>query len=64
MRHKLAAISNYYIITLLIVCPPVGYYFAVKYHRNWVKRHIWFTVCIACYFVILIAGLVLTNLGA
>lgn len=63
MQHQLATISKWYILALTIVFPPVGFYFAVKYHGKWVKRNWWFTVLVTLYFVAIVVGIVLTGLG-
>ena len=61
MQHQLAPLPKWCIIMLLALCPPVGYYYAVLYHRTWVKRHWWFTVLVVLYFVALVVGVVLSG---
>lgn len=63
MRDKLATISKWYVLALLVVCPPVGFYFAMKYYAGWVKKNIWFTVLVGLYFVAMVVGVVLVGLG-
>ena len=63
MQHQLATISKWYILALIIVFPPVGFYFAVKYREEWVKKNWWFSMLVALYFAVLTAGIVLIGLG-
>ena len=63
MQHQLATISKWYILALLALFPPVGYYFAIKYHKTWVKQNWWFTALVGLYFAALVAGIVLIGFG-
>lgn len=62
MRHQMNqkaledSISNGYIITLLIIVPPVGFYFAAKYRKKWTHRPL-FVVAYVIYLVLIILGL-------
>ena len=61
MRHQMnqkelsGSISNAYIITLLIIFPPVGFYFAVKYRKKWTHNPV-FIVGYVAYLVLLVVG--------
>lgn len=54
MQNKL--IDDWYIILLLVVFPPAGMFFVLKYRTNWLKRKFFLIVYSVYLFLI---GLVL-----
>ncbi len=62
MRHQMnqkaleGSVSNAYIITLLIIFPPVGFYFAAKYRKKWTRNPI-FAACYVIYLILIVLGL-------
>ncbi|MDO4987318.1 MAG: G5 domain-containing protein [Candidatus Saccharibacteria bacterium] len=53
--------AKWFIVVLLILLPPVGFYFMIKYHKRWVKSHTAFTVGFSAYFFLIILGSSLAN---
>ena len=61
MRHQMnqkaleGSVSNAYIIALLIIFPPVGFYFAAKYRKKWTHNPV-FIVIYVIYLIFLVLG--------
>lgn len=50
------SIPDWYIITLLIIFLPVGFYFAATYRRKWTCNPLFIIGCII-YLIIIIVGI-------
>ena len=64
IEARKSTLPNWYIIAILILLPPVGFYLVMKYRSNWLSKHRAFPVAVAAYVIILTCGYFLSKYPA